>query len=305
MKYGILVYLIVCFFLTHLNASPQIDNKVIKIVPLGNSITSSNNKHDSYRFPLWKKLIDAGIAFDFVGSTTIGGNPSKPNYKGKSFDRDHEGHWGWTTDAILKNIEGWLIKYTPDMALLHLGTNDCIRKESPSSTIGKITKIIGCLRNDNPNVVIFLASVIPSAKHTNNIPDFNPLIPGCVEKLNTEESPVVFVDMASALTLADTYDKCHPNPVGEEKMAQKWFEAISAYLAGITNVSESQQLRADFSARRTNSHNIWFSGTQSLDRKTDVGINGNGFITNLAGKKIFSPSATEIKPSGVYITSDR
>ena len=40
------------------------------ILPLGNSITQADTSHDSYRYPLWKKLIDAqlGNTTRFTGS---------------------------------------------------------------------------------------------------------------------------------------------------------------------------------------------------------------------------------------------
>ena len=76
---------------------------VLRILPLGNSITQGKFDLRSYRYALWKKLTDEGILFDFIGSmrTNHKGSPKWPKYKGKSFDTDHEGHWGWRVDEIL------------------------------------------------------------------------------------------------------------------------------------------------------------------------------------------------------------
>ena len=61
----------------------------------------------SYRYFLWKKLIDAGVDFDFVGSmntqldTYSKGETPQPDYKGQSFDKDHEGHFAWEGESYL------------------------------------------------------------------------------------------------------------------------------------------------------------------------------------------------------------
>src|SRR5687767_6860684 len=79
-----------------------------RIMTLGNSITQSNNSYKSYRYPLWKKLVDAKVSFDFVGSmrNQHRGNPVWPTHNGLSFDQDHEGHWGWRADEILNGRSG-------------------------------------------------------------------------------------------------------------------------------------------------------------------------------------------------------
>ncbi|GIR50423.1 MAG: hypothetical protein CM15mP59_1650 [Flavobacteriaceae bacterium] len=44
---------------------------------------------ESYRYYLWKDLIDGGWDFDYIGTEMETG--SYPNYKGLSFDTDHQG----------------------------------------------------------------------------------------------------------------------------------------------------------------------------------------------------------------------
>jgi hypothetical protein len=79
-------------------------------------------------------LTAAGHEFDFVGSTNehFAGTPVYPN---DDFDRDHEGHWGWRVDQILADLPGWLGSYTPDVALVHLGTNDAFQSQPTNGTI--------------------------------------------------------------------------------------------------------------------------------------------------------------------------
>ncbi|NLG19556.1 MAG: cellulose-binding protein [Fibrobacter sp.] len=224
-----------CSFLLSPDVHSDTMQDIIKIAPYGNSITQADGSHQSYRYPLWKKLIDANIAFDFVGTmnTNFSGNPNRPDYKGKRFDADHEGHWGWRVDQILQNINNWLNQYTPDMVLMHLGTNDCIQGQTISETLNEIKQIIEKLRNDNPSVVIFMANLIPcNAQGTPpRITEINNRIKPLAEELTSESSPIIFVDQYSGINSSELYDGIHPNAVGEEKMATKWFDAIDGYLA--------------------------------------------------------------------------
>ncbi len=198
------------------------------ILPLGDSITQSNNTHLSYRYPLWEALVDANYEFDFIGSlnTNYSGSPTYPN---QDFDRDHEGHWGWRVDEINAQIQGWLGGYTPDVVLMHLGTNDAFQNQSTDSTIDELTDLIGMLRADNERVVILLAKLIPSTNSQSALDALNGRFDALAASLTTATSPVVVVDQSSGFDAnADTFDGIHPNEGGEVKMATKWFEALQA-----------------------------------------------------------------------------
>jgi len=92
----------------------------VKIMPLGDSITrgSGSINTNGYRKPLYENLTDNGYNVDFVGSQN----------DGVFDDIDHEGHGGWTDSQIATNIynnggSNWISTYTPDIILLHIGTN--------------------------------------------------------------------------------------------------------------------------------------------------------------------------------------
>ncbi len=198
------------------------------ILPLGDSITQSNNSHLSYRYPLWEDLNDAGYEFDFVGSMNenYGGVPSYPD---SSFDRDHEGHWGWRVDEIIAQIPNWLNGYTPDVVLMHLGTNDAFQSQPTDGTVSELTQLIDILRSDNERVVILLAKVIPATTSQSALDDLNGRLDALASSLSTATSPVVVVDQATGFNAnSDTFDGIHPNETGEQKMATKWFDSLIA-----------------------------------------------------------------------------
>lgn len=214
-----------------------------RILLLGDSITQAKMGHRSYRYNLWVKLIDAGVNFDFVGSMNmnLGANPTWPDYKGRSFDPDHEGHWGWRADEILNGVPDqrderlseWLKTYTPDIVLIHLGTNDVFYSQSTSSTADELRHIIKMLRDDNRAVVILLAKLIPVFNMGANlrIDELNSRIDAIADETSNPASPVVVVDQNSGFDAhADTYDQLHPNKRGEEKMAARWFDALRPFL---------------------------------------------------------------------------
>ena len=70
------------------------------LVFIGDSITQGGAGQASYRYPVFKHLVDRAASYTFAGSVTgafafqnVTG--STPDYQGQSFSNVHEGHWGW------------------------------------------------------------------------------------------------------------------------------------------------------------------------------------------------------------------
>jgi len=197
----------------------------LSIMLLGDSITQSNSTHYSYRYYLWKKLLDSGINFDFVGNMTNnnGGNPHWPDYLGQKFDPDHQAYWGLRADQVFDRLKHQ--NHRPSMALIHLGTNDEIQSQSTASTKNDLKNIVANLRNKNSRVIIFLAKILPYRSIQN--PALNNSLASLVAELNTPNSPVILVDQNSGFNVnTDTFDRIHPNDNGERKMADRWYGAI-------------------------------------------------------------------------------
>lgn len=196
-----------------------------KIVLIGDSITEgSGESFPTYRKPLWYKLIENGYTnIDFVGS-------QNSNLSG-DWDQDHEGHWGWCADQLAALLPSWLQSYTPDIAVIHIGTNDLIHQsQSPEGITAEIGGLIDILRADNAAVKIVLSQIIPMSPEYNcssYVPGLNNQIVLLAGKMNSEVSPIVVVDQYTGYDcVADSRDGVHPNSVGEEKMAQRCFETL-------------------------------------------------------------------------------
>jgi lysophospholipase L1-like esterase len=229
-----------------------------KVLLLGDSIThgggwltladGSHAPEVSYRYPLWKRLVDAGSNFDFIGSMTSAWNTDDvtqwPDYKGRAFDRDHEGHWGWPIDWIRdgnaespdpnQRLSVWLGSYTPDIALICLGTNDGTwQGDNATNMVAEAESLIALLRADNPNVVVIWGQ----PQHpTQVLVDFRANIRAMAGRLSTETSPIVVVDSTPGWVFdqnagnTHTLDSVHTNPAGDEKLAADWFSALAPFL---------------------------------------------------------------------------
>lgn len=227
------------------------NDETTNILALGNSITNGTDRYNSYRRSLWQKLHTDNYNFDFVGSWSshhMGGLVPNPD-----FDMDHDGHSGWTAENVLHppdwdsargSVTDWLKIYKPDIVLLELGTNEVFQCTTPARATTSLSLIIDALRTKNPSVKIFLAQIPPLGAEWvdkklcgNNISygeallKFNAQLTIFGAGKNTAESPVVMVDQYTGVNPAvDLYDDIHPNDVGEEKMAERWFQAIKGHL---------------------------------------------------------------------------
>jgi lysophospholipase L1-like esterase len=210
----------------------------LRILPLGDSITQGRGGASpvvSYRYPLWKTLVEAGVDFDFVGSTTTGldTTPVYPDYLGRSFDRHHEGHWGWTTDQIRDRLAGWLATYDANLVLLFLGTNDAGQGDSAAVVSAQLAEVIALLRADNPRVIVLLGG--PS-QAWNPFPAYRTAYAQLAARLHTASSPVVYVPQHEgwisdpAASGSDTIDWVHPSAAGDAKLARRWMSALRPFL---------------------------------------------------------------------------
>ena len=229
----------------------------LRIVCMGNSIThgaiNQGTKvitEKTYRPWLWEKLDSAGVDVDMVGYTNfffgeqavgLAPDPIISRYTGKIFDRDHDAYYGIKSDGLLNGdaSRGWtnlplpklsdrLKNYTPDIALLHIGTND--NDEDVDQTEANIKTIIEELRTKNPRVMVFVA------KLTFWKP-INLRVDRIAEETWTEMSPVIAVDQNTGYD-GEKY-LFHPNDLGGQFMAQRWYDAIIENMPTITSTKQS------------------------------------------------------------------
>jgi lysophospholipase L1-like esterase len=124
-------------------------------------------------------------------------------------------------------------RFEPDIALIHLGTNDVRQGWSDSAISNGLGRIIDELRAGNPKVVILLAQIIPTrnSETTAKIRSLNKEIARLAGRRDSSKSPVVVVDQFTGFDPdAHTFDGVHPNDAGDERMASRWHEALLEFL---------------------------------------------------------------------------
>ncbi len=235
----------ICVLTFSLHAAP------LRLVCIGDSITQGRGDRSrggapwtstfSYRYPIWKMLVDAKADVDFVGSLSGGfeGDPDWADYQGRKFDRDHEGHWGWETVDVAKKLPEWIEGYTPDIALILLGTNDANGKtpEEKKASVERVraamADLIATLRKRNPKVVVLLGQCF---QEWEPFPEMRKAMAELAQAQTTDASRIVVVDHSPGWVTdpkkpgTHTVDWVHPNPAGDDKLARHWFEALKPLL---------------------------------------------------------------------------
>lgn len=269
-------------------------HRMLKIVCIGDSITQGKVTNDSitelsYRYWLWEKLDAAGYKVDMLGSNDIWFQenrlqrmklPVSP-LTGHIFDPHHEAFYGIKTGELLKGgfthdsltylpLQQRLHAYRkPDIALVHIGTND--GKGDSLQTINYLKELIETLYARNPKITILLAKLnTPWVRFVNH--SIEPVI--AEFKAIHPKLKIVPVDMASGwvncpqASGAMTFDWAHPNTLGQKTMADKWFKAFQSI-----GDRKSPRFNAALKITHTTATTATITWTPATDNKYIAGYN--------------------------------
>jgi len=221
------------------NASEEENTKDIpnKIMPLGASrVQGFSPWFESYRYALWKDLIDGGWNFDFIGTETETG--SYPDYEGISFDPDHQGKMSWTSEQIFEELESILHETGyPDIVLFSSpGGNDILDDLPYENVIENINGIIDLFQDCNPYIVILIEQLAPG-KTSFMTPELTAIFDQAVLDVETiaqeqtdESSQVITVNMFDGFADRYLFDDIHYNEEGAEFIAQRYYEVLETVL---------------------------------------------------------------------------
>ena len=233
----------------------------VRILPLGDSITrdsfSADPRPDSeltgYRQPLWLLLQTAGYKIDFIGSDSAGyGAVPK-------FDPDNAGFPGYTKSQILNLIttgkdrlgsavtDGpYLNYYTPDIILLHIGTNNL---DTTTSHLEDLLNYIDDFEDStNTQIWVILAKIINSVPYSSITTTYNENIQKMFERRVSNGDKLKIVDMENDAGLiynidttvpysdGDMFNDLHPNNSGNIKMANLFYDTLRVLLDNLSLV---------------------------------------------------------------------
>ena len=209
-----------------------------KIMLIGDSITEGLDSTTSYRCYLDGILRRSGRQIDLIGSRKKH-NDDKTEPQSYQYDVDHEGHWGKDSGWMAENLPRLLTTNVPDVAVIHLGTEDVLSSKIAAETltdviVRNINHVIESLRSKNPNVRIVLSTVLPPNGKESIIKLLNIKISQCAQSRSTPRQPVVLADpnlgLDDSIGLTDT--GILPNARGAKRMAEAFAQAIQRLQGG-------------------------------------------------------------------------
>jgi hypothetical protein len=195
-----------------------------KILPLGDSITDGIGYTGGYRVELFSLALADGHDVTFVGGSMNG--PQMVD--GQPFPRSHEGHSGWTVSQIDGIVPSPALNPDPHIILLHIGTNDMY--QMPSGATDRLETLIDAILTELPNSLLVVSNIIPLPQSAGAVTTYNAPIPGMVMERANAGKHILFVNQFEGFPTSELGDGVHPNQVGYERMARKWYAAISDYL---------------------------------------------------------------------------
>ncbi len=225
-----------------------------RIMPVGNSITDGlygSSDALGFRNDLYARLRDAGLSFDFVGST---GAPPYEGYffPGARIEEFYSEGYGTGTRDIATAMQN----YAPEYILLHLGTNNVSGSEPAgpysndngqtflNTASGKLAQLLGYLARWKTGTYgtslkkIVLCKIIPKVAYPDQVALFNQEIGRIVSDSEQGRIPsipagtIYLVDQFSPFDVATMMspDGVHPNDAGYSKMADVYFNALASLL---------------------------------------------------------------------------
>ncbi|MFE3073094.1 FG-GAP-like repeat-containing protein [Streptomyces sp. NPDC059247] len=206
---------------TTASAAPQPPPPLIRIMPLGDSITAGEgSSHGAgYRAPLWDLMAgQSRYTPDFVGSGS----------SGTVQDPDSEGHGGWTIDGIRSEIDRWQTAADPDVVLLHLGINDLKwHNADPVEAAGRLSALIDRVQANRPGVTVIVQGLLTDTPGLEQrTKDFNAVIRVQEAARHGRGERFRYVEPPRLDVAAELPDRLHPNDAGYLKMARTYHSGL-------------------------------------------------------------------------------
>ncbi|HEX7499782.1 MAG TPA: SGNH/GDSL hydrolase family protein, partial [Polyangia bacterium] len=192
----------------------------------------------------------AGKNITFVGS----GQNGPDAVDGAPFPRNHEGHSGWTIypaggrqgiSTLLTNdstTQSVMLKYTPHIVLLMIGTNDAIDNYDMANAPTRLGNLIDTIYSQLPDVLIVVAQPIPSRGDASKgddtalsgrIKTYDDAIPAVVKARADKGKHILIVDMFTPFNpnkASLIEDQWHPNLAGYVLLGTQWYSALQPLL---------------------------------------------------------------------------
>ena len=221
---------------------------LLKIMPVGDSITDDCMISGAWRAPLQPLLETNGLLFTNTGRLLSGGSAGFTK-------RKHEGYCGSvvgppgvfavynysTADAYLQKIVRDALAITnnrPDLMLVLIGANDLGRGRNPwRVATNEMPILLSVIFSNVPSAQVILAKTttlqnadLGYAAYATNVPIYNAALQAMVNQRRAQGQNVFLADMFSAVDYSTMFlsDHLHPNPLGLRAMASEWATRVQS-----------------------------------------------------------------------------
>ncbi len=218
--------------------------RLLKILPMGDSITFGYPVSGGYRKQLLQNLDVGGYQVRMVGR--VGNNSTG------MAEPLHEGWPGKTVEYLRDTVvDASLPAYQPDVVLLMIGTNNLAwggkSQVDVDNALNAYDGLLAKITTLAPNATVIVSPILP-IQGTDLPTVFNQALHTRVTTLASQGRHISWCSQMSAITLAQLGDGVHPNAGGYTQMGHAWYAAIQA----VTTVAQGvdvQRVKSRFGAR--------------------------------------------------------
>jgi lysophospholipase L1-like esterase len=224
----------------YLSLNHLCEDQEVKIMPVGDSITAGEHYgypavglRTGYRYALFWYL----NRVHFVGSQNHG-------YV-RDFDYHSEAYPGQRIPYIADRLEDALPIYRPDILLVHVGTNPPHGWDKKPGQVMDMLDMINNTPGKKPTWVLLCEIINRFQGGHQDTTDFNDAVRYHAEDRLGDEYKIIVVDMekGAGFNYSDeppngdmwgrtypgvSYDKYHPNDLGNQKMAEKFYDVLTS-----------------------------------------------------------------------------
>lgn len=196
---------------------------VVKVMPMGDSITQVDGTAMGYKGYLLARLLAAGEQVHYVGSQVATGPAALT-------DKHNEGHSGWQNASFQPTAGRFVATYRPDVVIYHVGTNDIWSNVDADTAIVRLRDVLTKIYAAKSNTHVVLAEIVRmNVGKTAQWRSYNRRIPGVVSDFRQQGRKISLADLSSTLTIADLQaDGIHPTDAGHRKMARAFYPVVKA-----------------------------------------------------------------------------
>jgi lysophospholipase L1-like esterase len=216
------------------------------IMPLGDSITAGYNSTTGggYRIELLTRMRAAGFDATFVGDNSSG----PTTLDGQPFPQGNEGFSGYTIDAdpdagrsgIAPLVPAALAKYSPNVVLLMIGTNDVGVDNDLPDLPSRLAQLVDGILSERPAALLIVAQILPLGPPSDTTDNsraqtYNTAIASLVAARGAAGKHIARVDMYAAMTANPSYgtqlmNGLHPNDDGYVIVGDTWYAGLAPHL---------------------------------------------------------------------------